>query len=387
MSGLNQTNVIENTAMCNGCFTCAKVCPSDAIFVYEDKRGHIYPKIDKDKCVNCNKCRKVCPAVNTYLKDGEIAFYGVRHNRADIVAKSSSGGLFAGLAEVIFSMGGVCYGAAYEADFSVAHKRAADSRELYALQGSKYAISNTGDTFKQVDSDLKKGIPVLYSGTSCIIAGLYSYLKCVGTDISNLYTCDLICSGVPGNKILKEYVSVLEQKEKSKCVFVNLRDKSAGWVRGKALESYNFENGNKVSNQVYSELYTFRVMNRENCFDCPYIKPAVKCADITMGDFWGLCESTSKTFFDDKGCSLAIVHSEKGMKLLKNGDFRMFRIETSEEAMRYNRTEQHKKIRQHEKFWYDYEKRGLHYCIKKYTSYGGFLTRLRRKALMTLKRW
>ena len=344
MSGLNQTNVIENTAMCNGCFTCAKVCPSDAIFVYEDKRGHIYPKIDKDKCVNCNKCRKVCPAVNTYLKDGEIAFYGVRHNRADIVAKSSSGGLFAGLAEVIFSMGGVCYGAAYEADFSVAHKRAADSRELYALQGSKYAISN-------------------------------------------LYTCDLICSGVPGNKILKEYVSVLEQKEKSKCVFVNLRDKSAGWVRGKALESYNFENGNKVSNQVYSELYTFRVMNRENCFDCPYIKPAVKCADITMGDFWGLCESTSKTFFDDKGCSLAIVHSEKGMKLLKNGDFRMFRIETSEEAMRYNRTEQHKKIRQHEKFWYDYEKRGLHYCIKKYTSYGGFLTRLRRKALMTLKRW
>ena len=45
-----------NLLICDLCGTCASVCVSDCIFIYNS-----YIFIDTEKCVECGKCKKVCP--------------------------------------------------------------------------------------------------------------------------------------------------------------------------------------------------------------------------------------------------------------------------------------------------------------------------------------
>lgn len=45
---------------CNGCGSCALICPVNAIQMLEDEEGFLYPKIDERKCIKCNRCIKVC---------------------------------------------------------------------------------------------------------------------------------------------------------------------------------------------------------------------------------------------------------------------------------------------------------------------------------------
>ena len=49
--------------LCNGCSTCEKVCPSDAIHpVAGQKREKVELRIiDTVKCVKCGACIEVCP--------------------------------------------------------------------------------------------------------------------------------------------------------------------------------------------------------------------------------------------------------------------------------------------------------------------------------------
>lgn len=46
---------------CCGCSACATRCPSDAIFMFPDTEGFLYPAIDAAKCIGCGICLKVCP--------------------------------------------------------------------------------------------------------------------------------------------------------------------------------------------------------------------------------------------------------------------------------------------------------------------------------------
>lgn len=45
---------------CCGCFACASVCASDAIYMMVDEEGFSYPALNKEKCVKCYKCIAVC---------------------------------------------------------------------------------------------------------------------------------------------------------------------------------------------------------------------------------------------------------------------------------------------------------------------------------------
>ena len=49
---------------CTGCSACLNICPKNAISMYEDEYGCIYPQIDTKKCINCGLCKKVCPQLN-----------------------------------------------------------------------------------------------------------------------------------------------------------------------------------------------------------------------------------------------------------------------------------------------------------------------------------
>lgn len=90
-----------------------------------------------------------------------------------------------------------------------------------------------GYTFQEVKQLLQQGKKVSYSGMPCQIAGLYGYL---GKWDENLITVDIVCHGVPSNRMLQEYLKLLEERERGAIADFTFRDKSVGWrVNGKAV--------------------------------------------------------------------------------------------------------------------------------------------------------
>ena len=56
----NNPPKIATKKKCTACLSCVSTCPKGAIQPYTDNDGHVYVKIDKEKCIGCKKCEIVC---------------------------------------------------------------------------------------------------------------------------------------------------------------------------------------------------------------------------------------------------------------------------------------------------------------------------------------
>lgn len=92
------------------------------------------------------------------------------------------------------------------------------------MRGAQYVKSRLGKTFKDVETDLKAVRSVLFSGTSCQIAGRRKFLEKVNTD--RLLCVDIVCHGVPSPKVWSEYLRWQESKNDSKVVAVDFQNKA-----------------------------------------------------------------------------------------------------------------------------------------------------------------
>ena len=179
-------NISEES--CNGCGACYQKCPKQCIRMVENDRGFLIPQIG-DGCVACGLCVAVCPEKkNPYSQNEVIEVWAAADIKKDNLKESTSGGVFALLAEQILSQNGAVFGCAWNEDFHLKHIKVTRKDALLSIQKSKYIQSNTADTFKEVQDLLKNNVPVLYSGTGCQIAGLCSYL---GKDFDCLYTVEV----------------------------------------------------------------------------------------------------------------------------------------------------------------------------------------------------
>lgn len=111
---------------CCGCTACMTICSVNAITMENDEEGFKYPKINEKKCIHCNMCRKVCDFVKQHDWDAlpRPVVYAAKQKSDKERAASQSGGLFAALSDAVLAMGGVVYGAAYDGEWNVIHKRA-----------------------------------------------------------------------------------------------------------------------------------------------------------------------------------------------------------------------------------------------------------------------
>lgn len=112
--------------------------------------------------------------------------FAVQHKDERIRARSRSGGIFTALSHYVLENNGIGYGWVLAYDFSAVHVRAESKNDRNQMRGSKYIQSCMSDTFRLVKDDLESGRAVLFSGTSCQVAGLRGYL---GIDYNNLFWC------------------------------------------------------------------------------------------------------------------------------------------------------------------------------------------------------
>lgn len=372
---------------CCGCTACESICHKEAITMKADDEGFLYPNIDENLCNNCNLCIKVCPIYEGDISEVEQKLprvYAATHKNDDSRKSSQSGGLFYALAEKIIEDDGVVYGCGYSDDNMVVHMRVETLNELKKLQGSKYVQSEIGDSFKQVYNDLLANKKVLFSATSCHIAGLYKYLSFKRVNIDNLYTCDLVCHGVPSPLIYKENLKYIENKYNSKIEKVNLRDKKKhGWHSH--IETYKLDNGKAVESRLFTELFYSNMILRPYCEVCEF-STIHKPSDITMADYWGI-EKAHKDLIDDNwGISLAMVNTTNGEDLIKKCDLNL--LDSSvDKCMQPNLKGPSDIPMQRNRFWNDYFNKGYNFILNKYTPNGGIPFKIRRKILKYLKKW
>ena len=327
---------------CTGCTACMNICPQNAIEMKTDEEGFTYPFINKEKCIKCKLCENVCPNVKSITTKSNVKSYAVKHLDLQERKTSSSG-------------------AAFDEKFRVVHKRAKNKEQRDEFKKSKYVQSDMGEIFKQVKQDLADDRLVLFSGTPCQVDGLKNYLH--NENIEKLYTCDLVCHGVPSPKIYSDYLKYITHNCKNKLLSFDFRNNKYGW--GNTYETYKLDKRRERTNIIYRELFYSDLTLRPSCYRCKYSN-LNKASDITMGDFWGI-EKNNSTFKDSDGVSLCIINSEKGKKLFESVKENLEYIETNiQDSLQYNLVKPTQKPENREEFWNDYTKNGFQYIIKKY---------------------
>ncbi len=351
----------DNKDECMGCTACKNICPKEAIDMIKDEEGFEYPQIDKSKCVDCGLCDKVCPYVNNNKQQTNV-FYGAKLKDLSVRKESSSGSVFTALAKYIIENKGIVYGASLEDDYIVYHIRVDNIDNISKLKKSKYVQSKLNCIFKSVKKDLKEKKLVLFSGTPCQIDGLYNYLK--GDDTQCLYTCDLICHGVPSPKVFNDYLLYISNNKVYNIHNFNFRNKKYGW--GSHYETYTLKNKSVVSSK-YRQLFYSNTILRPSCYTCQY-STTNRVGDITIGDFWGI-ENIDKKLYDKDGISLVIINSTKGNELFDKvkDELECFIVEDTKKALQRNLVSPTSKPNNREFFWNDYKSKSFKYIIKKYT--------------------
>ncbi len=375
--------LLKDSSLCSGCSACMSSCPKNAISMLSDIQGFLVPYIDNSLCVNCGICHSVCPLENSVPERGDVCnAYGAYYKNDDIRKKSASGAFFQAIARYIIDNEGYVCGCVLE-NMKARHKVSNNLEDIYRMADSKYVQSDMGDCFLQIQEVLKTDKIVLFSGCSCQVAGLQKYLSLRKVNTENLYTIDFFCHGVPSPKIFSDFISFYKKKRHIKINDFHFRSKECGWGKSiaRGANYLNSVNSDNLHKRKFSEKFSFfskmwtriffsNLTLRKHCFTCPYAK-LKKPADFTMGDFWGIENSSIADFNDGKGCSVVITQSKRANEFLKKISNLATKSVPIEEAIekQANSFAPCIKPENYDSFWNFYNEHGFEKCSVKYFGY------------------
>lgn len=306
----------------------------------------------------------------------------------DIRRKSSSGGLFYELSQVILEDGGVVFGACYDKEMHQVVHKSTEETSIENMLKSKYAESKLGDTYKKIETYLKDGKKVLFCGTPCQAAGLYNLKEKKWSRYKNqLFILDFLCEGVPSYKIFQEYIKDSENKSEKEIETIEFRSKSYGWNVHCMKIQYKDGTSRIIPSFSDSYMHTFIMdltMNRRSCYACPFREK--KYSDVTIGDFWKV-SNVDKSCVDNKGVSAIFVNSEAGNILIEKARKNLYIKELEDRDIL--QMEQHLDtslyLDKRNNFYTEFLSNGYNSAIRKYSTY--FQNRGIVDKLKLIKRW
>ncbi len=312
---------ICDETLCTGCTACQNSCPCDAIVMESNHEGFYYPTIH-ESCVSCGHCQSICP-MNSFAFSNEVnpTCYAVMADDA-LRKESSSGAFFPVLAHYVLDHKGVVFGAAFDESMVLRHIAIDSLQDLFRLKGSKYLQSQLGDSYEKVKSFLNENRLVLFTGTPCQVAGLKNFLG--ETANRNLITVDLICHGVPSQKVYDNY---LKSEFPGQTVLnTNFRDKKDGWGGGyitTTTTTTTCTRSLKDSEDSYLQAFFANISLRKSCYNCQFTR-LPRPGDFTMADFWGVPEEMD----DGKGTSCILVNNTHAKAIFEHIKNRFLKVKT-----------------------------------------------------------
>ena len=338
--------------ICCGCRACFEICPTHSITMKKAENGFYYPHIDVNSCIHCFKCQKVCPTLEPLYRENVVpSVYSAYALNPEYRDQGSSGGVFGILARKIINHKGIVFGAAFDEEFNLKHRKALTQSELLPLFKSKYVESDTNHVFGEISREVKIGRTILFCGTPCQCAALKKFL---GHEYENLYIIDFLCHGVPSQELFTEAIREYEKKHKGKIVAFNFRSKNLTDTKDVGHHYFSLtikkNNGKLIYKKArrhyefpyYSGFMSHNIL-RPSCYECRYANTN-RVSDITLADFWGL-EKIEPIQDFRKGYSMVICNSVKGKTLFHTiQDSLCFKEYSKEVAINNNFTYTHSAV-------------------------------------------
>ena len=362
------------------------ICSQEAITFEYDKDGFLYPKVDKDLCIQCLQCENVC----AFKKDVEqqiiehTVVYAVKHKNVDVIKASSSGGLFTALSDYFLNNGNAVASCIYNFE-SDSEKLIiySDKTTRDKARGSKYIQAELEDSFRKIEEWLVKNENkiLMVVGTGCQIAGLDMYLKKKSLR-DRVLLVDLICHGVTSPGLWKNYIHLI--KGEGKLENIAFKDKKYGWYYPRTIATID---GKEKKINHFSDWFYLGLSIRESCYVCPYTKVS-RNSDVTIGDYWGI-EKVNKKFSNPMGVSLALIHSIKGIETFNAIKTDIDWLESDiDSCVQPRLISPECRPTNRDSFWNDMNNRGIEYCAKQYCreDYNSIKNILIRKVKQFIKR-
>ena len=318
----------RDPASCYGCRACEQICPQQAIAMKENSEGFVYPELIEEKCIKCNLCAKVCPYDSPSSANMPIRAVAAQYKDREALLSSSSGGVFSALADYVISNNGYVAGCIFDESLSATHILTEKKELVERMRGSKYVQSDLKDVYSQVQARLKDGATVLFTGTPCQVDGLRSFLK---KEYDNLITVDLICHGVPSQRMLDLYVESVSEK-KGNVSDIKFRDKRRnGWCAQGSITRSRKTKTISPFNSSYYYFYLQNAISRMSCYSCKY-SAVSRVGDLTIGDYWNIADEFPELDVS-LGFSAILVNTEKGERVLAKISDKLSTYEASLESV------------------------------------------------------